>query len=328
MKQKNIVIDLGTSNIRISVSNEDAIVTESNIVAIDIEENRIVEVGKNVNNILGKEPKNIKIIYPIKNGIVTDSEVLEILLKELIRKVYSKKVLFRPNILINYPSNITEVEKEAIITVLEKLGAKKIYLKESILLAAMGAGIKISKPSGNMIIDIGHGTTDIGVISLNNIVASKSINIAGNQFNKDIIQYIKENYQVTIGEITASKIKTNFGVLSNNNKDMEITGIDIITSVPKTIKVNQLDIKKALNSSTEKIISEIKSILESTKPELLNDILSKGIVLTGGSSQMDGIRELLQEELGIKVLQAQNPNFSVIEGEKMYLNNIKTKNKL
>lgn len=328
MKQKNIVIDLGTSNIRISVSNEDAIVTESNIVAIDIEENRIVEVGKNVNNILGKEPKNIKIIYPIKNGIVTDSEVLEILLKELIRKVYSKKVLFRPNILINYPSNITEVEKEAIITVLEKLGAKKIYLKESILLAAMGTGIKISKPSGNMIIDIGHGTTDIGVISLNNIVASKSINIAGNQFNKDIIQYIKENYQVTIGEITASKIKTNFGVLSNNNKDMEITGIDIITSVPKTIKVNQLDIKKALNSSTEKIISEIKSILESTKPELLNDILSKGIVLTGGSSQMDGIRELLQEELGIKVLQAQNPNFSVIEGEKMYLNNIKTKNKL
>lgn len=328
MKQKNIVIDLGTSNIRISVSNEDAIVTESNIVAIDIEENRIVEVGKNVNNILGKEPKNIKIIYPIKNGIVTDSEVLEILLKELIRKVYSKKVLFRPNILINYPSNITEVEKEAIITVLEKLGAKKIYLKESILLAAMGAGIKISKPSGNMIIDIGHGTTDIGVISLNNIVASKSINIAGNQFNKDIIQYIKENYQVTIGEITASKIKTNFGVLSNNNKDMEITGINIITSVPKTIKVNQLDIKKALNSSTEKIISEIKSILESTKPELLNDILSKGIVLTGGSSQMDGIRELLQEELGIKVLQAQNPNFSVIEGEKMYLNNIKTKNKL
>lgn len=328
MKQKNIVIDLGTSNIRISVSNEDAIVTESNIVAIDIEENRIVEVGKNVNNILGKEPKNIKIIYPIKNGIVTDSEVLEILLKELIKKVYSKKVLFRPNILINYPSNITEVEKEAIITVLEKLGAKKIYLKESILLAAMGAGIKISKPSGNMIIDIGHGTTDIGVISLNNIVASKSINIAGNQFNKDIIQYIKENYQVTIGEITASKIKTNFGVLSNNNKDMEITGINIITSVPKTIKVNQLDIKKALNSSTEKIISEIKSILESTKPELLNDILSKGIVLTGGSSQMDGIRELLQEELGIKVLQAQNPNFSVIEGEKMYLNNIKTKNKL
>lgn len=328
MKQKNIVIDLGTSNIRISVSNEDAIVTESNIVAIDIEENRIVEVGKNVNNILGKEPKNIKIIYPIKNGIVTDSEVLEILLKELIKKVYSKKVLFRPNILINYPSNITEVEKEAIITVLEKLGAKKIYLKESILLAAMGAGIKISKPSGNMIIDIGHGTTDIGVISLNNIVASKSINIAGNQFNKDIIQYIKENYQVTIGEITASKIKTNFGVLSNNNKDIEITGINIITSVPKTIKVNQLDIKKALNSSTEKIISEIKSILESTKPELLNDILSKGIVLTGGSSQMDGIRELLQEELGIKVLQAQNPNFSVIEGEKMYLNNIKTKNKL
>ncbi|MBR4618168.1 MAG: rod shape-determining protein [Bacilli bacterium] len=330
MLNKDIGIDLGTANVLIYIKGEGIVLNEPNIVAIDTQENKVLAVGTKAREMLGRTPRNVKAIKPMKNGVIADFEVTELLLDSFIKKVKAKNILKKPRVLICCPSNITDVEKNAIIEATRNSGASKIYIEEEPKVAALGAGMKINKPSGNMVVDIGGGTTDIAVLSLNDIVTSASINIAGNKFDQDIIKYIKEKYQLLIGELAAETIKKEFANVYkyDENEELTVKGRNLITGLPTTITLSQEDTKKALDNSIEKIVKIISNVLEETPPELSADIIEKGIVLTGGGAMLNGLQQRLTEELSLPVLIAQSPLTCVIEGTKVLLDDIKTLKKI
>ena len=243
-------------------------------------------MGNEAKEMIGKTPENIKVIKPLKDGVIADFEITELMLNNYIKRVKAKSLLTRPRVLICCPSNITEVEKSAIIEAAERTGARKVFIEEEPKVAAIGAGIKIKNPTGNMVIDIGGGTTDIAVLSMNNIVISSSLRIAGNTFDQDIINYIREKYQVLIGERTAEDIKINFANVykPDKKKELIVKGRNLITGLPITITINQEDTAKALEDSIKKIVSVSINVLENTPPELAADIVDKGVILTGGGS--------------------------------------------
>ena len=275
---------------------------------------------------IGKTPENIKVIKPLKDGVIADFEITELMLNNYIKRVKAKSLLTRPRVLICCPSNITEVEKSAIIEAAERTGAKKVFIEEEPKVAAIGAGIKIKNPTGNMVIDIGGGTTDIAVLSMNNIVISSSLRIAGNTFDQDIINYIREKYQVLIGERTAEDIKINFANVykPDKKKELIVKGRNLITGLPITITINQEDTAKALEDSIKKIVSVSINVLENTPPELAADIVDKGVILTGGGSLLKGLQKVLKQNLKIPVLIAQSPLTCVVEGTKVLLDDIKS----
>ena len=326
MLAKDVGSDLGTANILIYVKGEGIVLNEPSIVVVDTNENKVIAMGNEAKEMIGKTPENIKVIKPLKDGVIADFEITELMLNNYIKRVKAKSLLTRPRVLICCPSNITEVEKSAIKEAAERTGAKKVFIEEEPKVAAIGAGIKIKNPTGNMVIDIGGGTTDIAVLSMNNIVISSSLRIAGNTFDQDIINYIREKYQVLIGERTAEEIKINFANVykPDKKKELIVKGRNLITGLPITITINQEDTAKALEDSIKKIVSVSINVLENTPPELAADIVDKGVILTGGGSLLKGLQKVLKQNLKIPVLIAQSPLTCVVEGTKVLLDDIKS----
>ena len=326
MLAKDVGIDLGTANILIYVKGEGIVLNEPSIVVVDTNENKVIAMGNEAKEMIGKTPENIKVIKPLKDGVIADFEITELMLNNYIKRVKAKSLLTRPRVLICCPSNITEVEKSAIIEAAERTGARKVFIEEEPKVAAIGAGIKIKNPTGNMVIDIGGGTTDIAVLSMNNIVISSSLRIAGNTFDQDIINYIREKYQVLIGERTAEEIKINFANVykPDKKKELIVKGRNLITGLPITITINQEDTAKALEDSIKKIVIVSINVLENTPPELAADIVDKGVILTGGGSLLKGLQKVLKQNLKIPVLIAQSPLTCVVEGTKVLLDDIKS----
>ena len=324
MFNKDIGIDLGTANVLIYIKGQGIVLNEPSVVAIDSETKRPLAVGIEAHEMLGRTPGKVKAIKPMKDGVIADFETTEVMLNYFIKKVNGKNFFSRPRILICCPSNITQVEKNAIKEAAERTGAKKVYLEEEPKVAAIGAGMDISKPSANMVIDIGGGTTDIAILSLGGIVNSTSIRIAGNAFDNDIIKYIKDKYKLLVGERTAEDIKMTIGTVFPGSKieKMEVRGRDLVTGLPHTITLTSDEVEESLRESVYSIIKAAKSILEQTPPELSADIIDKGIVLTGGGSLVDGFSDLLTQELKVPVFIAESPLTCVAEGTGVLLDNI------
>lgn len=324
MWAKDIGIDLGTANVLIYVKGQGIVLNEPSIVAIDTDSKSVIAVGTEANEMLGRTPGKVKAIKPMKDGVIADFEITEIMLNSFIKKIKAKKLFSRPRILICCPTNITPVEKNAIKEAAERTGARKVYIEEEPKVAAIGAGMDISKPTANMVIDIGGGTTDIAILSLNDIVSSASVRIAGNIFDQDIIKYIKDNYKLLIGERTAEDIKIEFANIFDPNKKekLEVRGRNLITGLPDTIEITQDETKTALEESLQKIIKATTNVLEQTPPELSGDIVEKGIILTGGGAMLRGLPDLLEKELQVPILIAESPLTCVAEGTGTLLNNI------
>ena len=329
MFAKAIGIDLGTADVLIYVKGDGIVLNEPSVVAIDSETKRPLAVGKEAREMLGRTPGRVNAIRPMKDGVIADFEITEIMLNYFIRKINGKSFFSRPRILICCPSNITQVEKNAIKEAAERTGAKKVYLEEEPKVAAIGAGMDISKPSGNMVIDIGGGTTDIAILSLGGIVTSSSIKVAGNVFDSDIIKYIKDKYKLLIGDRTAEEIKVTVGTAFPGalNEKMEVRGRDLVTGLPHTITICSDEIEEALRESLYIIVNTAKQVLEQTPPELSADIIDKGIVLTGGGSLVHGISDLLAHELKVPVFVAESPLTCVAEGTGILLSNLHLLNK-
>ncbi len=324
MFAKDIGIDLGTANVLIYIKGQGIVLDEPSVVAIDSETKKPLAVGKDARDMLGRTPGKVQAIRPMKDGVIADFEITEIMLNYFIKKVNGRSILSRPRILICCPSNITQVEKNAIKEAAERTGARKVFLEEEPKVAAVGAGMDIAKPSGNMVIDIGGGTTDIAILSLGGIVNSASVKVAGNVFDNDIIKYIKDKYKLLIGDRTAEEIKMTIGTVfpDDNNEKMEVRGRDLVTGLPHTITLCSDEIEEALRESVYTIVHNAKTVLEQTSPELSADIIDKGIVMTGGGALIKGFDRLLSHELKVPVFIADSPLTCVVEGTGVLLDNI------
>jgi rod shape-determining protein MreB len=324
MFTKDIGIDLGTANVLIYVKGQGIVLNEPSVVAIDADTKKPLSVGIDAHEMLGRTPGKVKAIKPMKDGVIADFEITEIMLNHFIRKINAKTFFSRPRILICCPSNITQVEKNAIKEAAERTGARKVFIEEEPKVSAIGAGLDISKPSGNMVIDIGGGTTDIAILSLGGIVTSSSINTAGNTLDNDIAKYIKDKYKLLVGERTAEEIKITIGTVFPGSKQekMEVRGRDLVTGLPHTVTITSDEIEEALRESVYIIIQAAKSVLEQTPPELSADIIDKGIVITGGGALIDGMDKLLAHELKVPVFIADSPLTSVAEGTGILLDNL------
>lgn len=324
MFAKDIGIDLGTANVLIYIKGQGIVLNEPSIVAIDAETKKPLAVGHEAREMFGRTPGTVKAIRPMKDGVIADFEVTELMLNSFIKKVNGKSFFSRPRILICCPSNITQVEKNAIKEAAERTGARKVFLEVEPKVAAIGAGMDISKPSGNMVIDVGGGTTDIAILSLGGIVTSSSIKTAGNVFDSDIIKYIKDKYKLLIGERTAEDIKFTIGSVfpESRNERMEVKGRDLVTGLPHTVTITSDEVEEALRESVYEIIHAAKNVLEQTPPELAADIIDKGIVVTGGGALIHGFDELLSHELKVPVFIAESPLTCVVEGTGVLLDNM------
>lgn len=325
MISTDIGIDLGTSNVLIYIKKRGIVLNEPSVVAIERETKKIIAVGTEANEMLGRAPGKVKIIKPMKDGVIADLEATEIMLNEFIKKIKARKIFSKPRILICCPTDITPIEKETLKEVAERTGAKSVYIEEEPKMAAIGAGMNIKMPVANMIIDIGGGTTDIAILSLDGIVTANSIKIAGNTFNDDIIKYIKDKYKLLIGELTAENIKINFANVYNpsSSEKISVRGRNLITGLPHVIEISQTETKIALQESINKIVKETINVLEVSPPELSADIVEKGIVLTGGGSMLTGLLEILEEKLKVPLLIAENPLTCVAEGTGILLEELK-----
>ena len=325
MLGKDIGIDLGTANVLIYIKGKGIVLNEPSIVALETDTNRIVAVGTEAKEMLGRTPGKIKAIKPMKDGVIADFEATEIMLNSFIKKIKARNLFSRPRILICCPTNITPVEKNPKKEAAERTGARKVYIEEEPKVAAIGAGMDISKPSANMIIDIGGGTTDIAILSMNGMVISSSIKIAGNTFDQDIINFLRDKYKLLIGEKTAEELKITFINVykANKKKKKEVRGRNIITGLPHAIEITQEELSEAIKENLNKIIKETTRVLEDTNPELSSDIAEKGIVLTGGGSLIKGLIELFKDELKVPILIAESPLTCVAEGTGLLLDNIK-----
>ncbi|CAI8959371.1 dynamic cytoskeletal protein MreB [Priestia megaterium] len=324
MLAKDIGIDLGTANVLIHVKGKGIVLNEPSVVAIDKNTNRVLAVGEEARRMVGRTPSNIIAIRPLKDGVIADFEITESMLKHFINKLNVKGFLSKPRILICCPTNITSVEQKAIREAAEKSGGKTIYLEEEPKVAAIGAGMDIFQPSGNMVVDIGGGTTDVAVLSMGDIVTAASIKMAGDRFDAEILQYIKQKYKLLIGERTAEEIKVKIGTVfpKARNEELDIRGRDMVSGLPRTVTVYSEEVEEALRESVSVIVQASKSVLERTPPELSADIIDRGVILTGGGALLHGIDQLLAEELKVPVLIAENPMGCVAVGTGIMLDNI------
>ena len=320
---EDIGIDLGTATVIIYVKGKGIVLREPSMIAVDKNTKEVLAVGKEAKKMLGRVPDNIEIISPLKDGVISNFTLTEKMLKFYIKKVCKNRFVNR-RIMICVPSQITEVEKRAVIDVAMESGAKKVYLIEEPVAAAVGAGLDIEKPCGNLVVDIGGGTTDIAVISIKNSVVSSSIKIAGNKFDKTIIKVMKRHFNIIIGEKTAIEIKERIGCVFPRveNISMRVRGRNAETGLPLEIEVTSQDIIQSLYNEAMKIVTEIKDILEKTPPELIEDISQRGIYLTGGGSLLYGMDKLIQKYTGIKVMIAEDAVSCVALGTGKALNNL------
>lgn len=324
MFSRDIGIDLGTANVLIHVKGKGIVLNEPAVVAMDKMQGKVLAVGEEAYKMVGRTPGNIEAIRPLKDGVIADFDVTEAMLKHFISKINVKGFLSKPRMLICCPTNITKVEQKAIKQAAEKSGGRKVYLEEEPKVAAIGAGMEIFQPSGNMVIDIGGGTTDVAVLSMGDIVTAESIKIAGDTFDHDILHYIKQKYKLLIGERTAEDIKVHIGTVykGSRNEQIDIRGRDMVSGLPQTITVYSDEIEEALRESIAVIIQSAKTVLERTPPELSADIIDRGIILTGGGAMIHGIDQLLADELKVPVLIAEEPMNCVAKGTGMMLTNI------
>lgn len=317
----DIGVDLGTSSVLIYVKKEGIILKEPSVVAVQKNTNNIIEIGQKASDMIGKTPPNIEIIRPLKDGVISNYTMTEAILKYFINKAMAKKSLRRPRISICVPGEITEVEKKAVKDATKDAGAREVFIVEEPIAAAIGSGIDISKACGNMIIDIGAGTTDIAVISLGGSVVKRSIKIAGDLFNEEIIKYVRKNFNITIGEKTAENIKINIGTVFEDTpiKEQEIRGQNTITGLPEAIKISSNDVYIALKDSIETIVLNIMNVLEKTPPELSSDIYEKGIIITGGGALINGIDKVIQRATGLSTIVKENAQECVSIGTGQYI---------
>jgi rod shape-determining protein MreB len=309
MFSNDLAIDLGTANTLVYAKNKGIVVREPSIVAVNKVNNNVEAVGKEAKEMLGRTPGNIVAIRPMKDGVIADFEVTEKMIKYFIEKAHGRRFLVKPRIVISVPSEITQVEKRAVKDSALRAGATEVYLIEQAMAAAIGAGLPITDPTGNMIVDIGGGTTDVAVISLAGIVYSRSVRVAGNEMDDAIIQYIKRKYNLLIGERTAEQIKMEIGSAFPLDEEMtmEIKGRDLVEGVPKTLVVSDEEIREALSETVATIVEAVRVALERTPPELSADIMDKGIIIAGGGSMLKNLDKRLREETGLPVTLAEDP---------------------
>ncbi len=318
----DIGIDLGTANTLVFVKGEGVVLCEPSVVAIEKDTNRVIAVGEEAKRMLGRTPGNIVAIRPMKDGVISDFEITEAMLKYFIRKVHRRKVLVRPAMVIAIPSGITAVEKRAVRDSAERAGARSVVLIEEPKAAAIGVGLPVEEPAGNMIIDIGGGTTEFAVISLGGLVYSKSIRIAGDEMDEAIVEYMRKTYNLMIGERTSEEIKIRIGSAFPLDEEltMDVRGRDLISGLPKTVSVTSVEIREALHDPVQAIVDASKSTLEQTPPELAADLIDRGIVMAGGGSLLRGLDKRIAEETGLPVHIAEDPLTAVVLGTGHVLN--------
>jgi len=318
----DLAIDLGTANTLVYARGKGIVVCEPSIIAVNQRTGKVEAVGKEAKEMFGRTPGSIIVIRPMKDGVIADFEHTEKMLDHFIRKAHNRSLGVRPRIVIGIPSQITQVEKRAVKDSAYRAKASKVYLVEQAMMAALGAGLPVTEPTGNMVVDIGGGTTDVAVISMAGIVYSRSIRVAGNKMDEDIMQFIKRKYNLLLGERTAEDIKINIGSAFPLEEEltMEIKGRDLVEGIPKTLVISDEEVREALSEAVSDIIEAIRLALEQTPPELSADIVNKGIVLTGGGSLLKNLDKRLREETGLPVSIADDPLASVVLGTGMMLN--------
>ncbi|MCM3760128.1 rod shape-determining protein [Alkalihalobacillus oceani] len=321
---RDIGIDLGTANVLIYVKGNGIVLNEPSVVAVDTSTKRVLAVGEEAFRMVGRTPGNIVALRPMKDGVIANFEMTESMLKHFLGKINVKSLFSKPRILICCPTNITSVEQKAIREAAEKSGGKNVYLEEEPKVAAIGAGMDIFQPSGNMVVDIGGGTTDVAVLSMGDIVTSSSIKVAGDRFDSDILSYIKKRYKLLIGERTSESIKMQVATVfpGGRQEEMDIRGRDMVSGLPRTITVHSKEIEHALAESVSYIVQASKQVLEQTPPELSADIIDRGVILTGGGALLHGIDQLLAEELKVPVVVAEEPMHCVAKGTGIILENL------
>ena len=320
----DLAIDLGTANTLVFTRNGGIVVREPSVVVINKVTNKIEAVGNEAKEMLGRTPGNIESVRPMKDGVIADFDITEQMLKYFIKKAHGGRSWVRPRIVIGVPSEITPVEKRAVRDSAEQAGASEVYLVEQAMMAAIGAGLPITEPSGNMIVDIGGGTTDVAVISLAGAVYSRSLKVAGNELDEAIINYLKRHHNLLIGERTAERIKLELGSAHPLEEGLkaEIKGRDLVEGVPKTLTITDAEVRKALAEPITAVVEAVRQALERTPPELSADIMDKGIVLSGGGALIRNLDQRLREETGLPVVQADDPLCSVVLGTGRVLENI------
>lgn len=309
-------IDLGTATVLVYAEGKGVILKEPSVVAINKNTNKVLAVGEDARKMIGRTPGNIVAVRPLKDGVISDYDITEKMLKAFIRKAYGKSKIKAPKVMVCVPSQATEVEKRAVIDAARNSGAKKVHLIEEPLAAAIGAGLDITKANGSMVIDIGGGTTDIAVISLGGVVVRTSIKLAGDTFDDAIIRFVRNKYKILIGEKTAEELKISIGSAFKGSIDETSTvrGRNLITGLPDDVVISSREINEALKESVTLIVESVKAVLEKTPPELASDIIEKGILMTGGGSLLNGLDKLIEHETGVSVEVANNSIEAVAEG--------------
>ncbi|MGD9017465.1 MAG: rod shape-determining protein [Desulfobacterales bacterium] len=326
----DLAIDLGTANTLVYVKGKGIVLNEPSVVAVSTDnrsKNRVLAVGSDARNMLGKTPGNIVAIRPMRDGVIADFEVTEAMLRYFIRKVHNRRSFIRPRIIVAVPSGITQVEKRAVRESAESAGAREVFLIEEPMAAAIGANLPITEPTCNMVVDIGGGTTEVAVISLAGIVYSMSVRVAGDKMDQAIIQYIKRKYNLLIGERTAEIIKTTIGNAypdPQNLETIEVKGRDLASGIPKILTIDSEEVRVAISEQIDAIIETVKIALEQTPPELAADIVDRGIVLTGGGALLKNLDKLLREETSLPIIVADDPLTTVAMGSGQTLDNIET----
>jgi len=317
-------IDLGTANTLVYVKDRGIVLREPSVVAIQQGTNRVLAVGEEAKRMLGRTPGNIVAIRPMKAGVIADFEVTEAMLRYFIRKAHNRKWVVRPRIIISVPSGITEVEKRAVKDSATHAGAREVYLIEEPMAAAIGVGLPVQEPAGNMIVDMGGGTTEVAIISLAGIVLSRSVRVGGDEMDEAIVQYLKRVYNLMIGERTAEEIKITIGSAYplGEEMSMEVKGRDLVAGLPKTLTITSEEIREALQEPVSAIVEAIRITLERCPPELSSDLVDRGIVLAGGTSQLRGMDKLLAEQTGLPVHVAEDPLSAVAEGTGVVLHEL------
>ena len=312
----DVAIDLGTANTLVYLKGKGIVLNEPSVVAVDRTTNKVIAVGKEAKSMLGRTPDEIVAVRPLKDGVIADFEKTEDLLREFIQKALRRRTWVRPRIIICVPSGITEVEKRAVQDSAHHAGAREVLLVPEPIAAAIGVGLPVGKPSGNMIIDIGGGTTEIAVMALNSIVNQQSIRVGGDEMDEAIVQYVKKAYNLLIGEQTAEQIKVRIGSAFRleQEEEMEIKGRDLVAGIPKTMKISSVEVREALSEPLQQIVDALMQSLEKTPPELASDIVDRGIVMTGGGSLLRGIDMLLREATNLPITVAEDPLTCVVLG--------------
>ncbi len=322
----DIGVDLGTATVLVYIKGKGIVLREPSVVAIDRDTNRIIAIGEEARRMLGRTPGNIVAIRPLREGVIADYDTTESMLRHFIEKVAGRSMFFKPRIMVCVPSGVTTVEKRALLEAAMQAGARKTYLIEEPLAAALGAGLVISEPCGSMVVDIGGGTTDVAVLSLGGIVVSESLRVGGDKFDEALVRYIKKEYNIMIGERTAEEIKVNVGTAypAGRNESMEIRGRDLVSGLPKTMRIGSTETREALAEPISLIIECVKTVLEKTPPELAADIVDRGIVMTGGGSLLHGLDRLISQETGIPTYLADDPLSCVALGTGKALESLET----